>query len=174
MAGRQSVRGCVVLQGERVVTVAPTGASGKWVGRDGFVAEAAVQFDRINGTMARLERELEKSRATVAEMAEEANRTRRFQAFEETLKNSRDYKISDLQRCCKDIKSRLDTIEGDKTTLPRADATSRSSRSTASLPSLARCKRKSSGPRCAARRNEALFFGALAVAAIALASHLIF
>ena len=68
------------------------------------------------GTMARLERELEKSRATIAEMAEEASRTRRFQAFEETLKNSRDYKITDLQRCCKDIKSRLDTIEGDKTT----------------------------------------------------------
>ena len=51
---------------------------------------------------------------TIAEMAEEANRTRRFQAFEETLKNSRDYKITDLQRCCKDIKARLDAIEGDK------------------------------------------------------------
>ena len=80
------------------------------------MAEAAVQFDRINGPMARLERELEKSRQAIAEMAEEANRTRRFQAFEETLKNSRDYKITELQRCCKDIKSRLDTIEGDKTT----------------------------------------------------------
>lgn len=173
MAGRQSVRGCVVLQGDRVVTVSPTGASGKWVGRDGFVAEAAVQFDRINATMARLERELEKSRATVAEMAEEASRTRRFQAFDETLKNSRDYKISELQRCCKDIKSRLDTIEGDKTTFLglRYKSFAPIDRKLAELGALQMQVERAEG---AARRNEVLFFGALAVAAIALASHLIF
>jgi F0F1-type ATP synthase membrane subunit b/b' len=91
-------------------------AQGPWLGRDGFVAETAVQFDRVNSTIARLERELEKSRTTISEMVEEANRTRRFQAFEETLKNSREYKITDLQRGYRDIKSRLDAIEGDKST----------------------------------------------------------
>jgi hypothetical protein len=99
-----------VLQGERVAVV----AQGPWLGRDGFVAETAVQFDRVNSTIARLERELEKSRAMVADMVEEANRTRRFQAFEETVKNSRDYKITDLQRGHRDLKSRLDAIEGEK------------------------------------------------------------
>jgi chromosome segregation ATPase len=101
-----------VLQGERMAVV----AQGPWLGRDGFVAETAVQFDRVNATIARLEREVEKSREALAEMAEEANRVRRLQAFDETIKNSRDYKITDLQRWCRDLKQRLDLIEGDKST----------------------------------------------------------
>jgi hypothetical protein len=162
-----------VLQGERVVSVTPSGAVGKWIGRDGFIAEAAVQFDRINGTIARLERELEKSRATIAEMAEEAGRTRRFQAFEETLKNSRDYKITDLQRSCKDLKSRLDGIEGDRNKF--AGLTYKSfepiDRKLAELSGL---QLHIDRVELAARRNEMLFFGALAVAAVALASHFLF
>ena len=124
-----------------------------------------MQFDRINGTIARLERELEKSRATIAEMAEEASRTRRFEAFEETLKNSRDYKITDLQRCCKDIKSRLDTIEGDKTTFLGLAFKSFEpiNRKLGELGALQMQVDRAEG---AARRNEALFFGALAVAAM--------
>ncbi len=105
-------KGCVVLQGERVAVV----TQGPWLGRDGFVAETAVQFDRVNAAIARLERETEKARQTIAEMVEESNRTRRFQAFEETLKNSRDYKITDLQRGFRDLKSRLDAIEGERST----------------------------------------------------------
>jgi chromosome segregation ATPase len=89
---------------------------GPWLGRDGFVAETAVQFDRVNAAIARLEREAEKARQTIAEMAEEANRARRFQAFEETLKNSREYKLTDLQRGLRDLKARLDAIEGEKST----------------------------------------------------------
>ena len=144
-----------------------------WVGRDGFVAEAAVQFDRINGTIARLERELEKSRQSIAEMAEEASRTRRFQAFEETLKNSHDYKITELQRCCKAIKSRLDTIEGDKTTFLGLPFKSFEpiNRKLAELGALQMQVERAEN---AARRNEVLFFGALAVAAIALASRFVF
>ena len=89
---------------------------GPWLGRDGFVAETAVQFDRVNASIARLEREAEKARQTIAEMAEEANRARRFQAFEETLKNSREYKLTDLQRGFRDLKARLDAIQGEKST----------------------------------------------------------
>lgn len=89
---------------------------GPWLGRDGFVAETAVQFDRVNASIARLEREAEKARQTIAEMAEEANRARRFQAFEDTLKNSREYKLTELQRGFRDLKARLDAIEGEKST----------------------------------------------------------
>ncbi len=89
---------------------------GPWLGRDGFVAETAVQFDRVNASIARLEREAEKARQTIADMAEETNRARRFQAFEETLKNSREYKLTDLQRGLRDLKGRLDAIEGEKST----------------------------------------------------------
>ncbi len=91
-------------------------AQGPWLGRDGFVAETAVQFDRVQASIARLERELEKSRQLIAEMAEEAGRTRRFQSFEDTLKNSRDYKLGDLQRGLRDLKVRLDAIEGERCT----------------------------------------------------------
>lgn len=89
---------------------------GPWLGRDGFVAETAVQFDRVNAAIARLERESEKARRALAEMSEETNRSRRFHAFEETLKNARDNKITDLQRGFRDIKSRLDAIEGGRST----------------------------------------------------------
>lgn len=99
-----------MLQSESIAVV----KQGPWVGRDGFVAETAVQLDRVQSSVARLERELEKSKQTVAEMAEEASRTRRFQTFEETLKNERDYKLTDLQRAVRDVKSRLEVIEGDR------------------------------------------------------------
>jgi hypothetical protein len=100
------------VQGERGTAV----ANGPWAGRDGFVAETAVQFDRVNATIARLEREVERSRQTLAEMSEEAGRARRFQAFEENLRNSRDYKITDMQRGFRDLKTRLDAIEGERST----------------------------------------------------------
>jgi hypothetical protein len=162
-----------VLQGERGISVAPIGSTGKWVGRDGFVAEAAVQFERIGGTIARLERELEKSRQTVAEMAEEANRNKRFQAFEVSLENSRDYKITDLQRSCKDLKARLDCIEGDRSKFVGLTYKSFEpvDRKLAELSSL---QMNIERVEFAARRNEVLFFAALAVAAISLASRFIF
>ena len=174
-----------MLQGERVISVpgpkvTGNNTGGKWVGRDGFVAEAAVQLDRINANIARLERELERSRATVAEMAEEANRNRRFQAFEVSLENSRDYKITDLQRTAKDVKGRLDVIEGDRNTFAGLTYKSfsqidRRLAENAPLdgttqPLLIQVERAE----VAARRNEALFFGALALAAIALASRFVF
>lgn len=162
-----------MLQGERVIAVAPLGSNGKWVGKDGFVAEAAVQFERIGGTIARLERELEKSRQTIAEMAEEVNRNRRFQAFELSLENSRDYKITDLQRSCKDMKSRLDAIEGD-----RAKFAGLTYKSFApvdrKLAELSNLQTQIDRAEFAARRNEMLFFGALALAALSLASRFIF
>jgi chromosome segregation ATPase len=89
---------------------------GPWLGRDGFVAETAVQFDRVQASIARLERDLEKTRQSLAEMAEEANRTRRFQSFEDTLKNARDNKLEILQRGVRELKARLDAIEGEKST----------------------------------------------------------
>jgi hypothetical protein len=160
------MKGCVVLQGERVAVV----AQGPWLGRDGFVAETAVQFDRVNATIARLEREVEKSRQTIAEMAEEANRARRFQAFEETLKNSRDYKITDLQRGFRDVKA-LDAIEGERSTFVGLTYKSfeQVDKKLAELSGLQTQVEKSEQN---ARRNAMLFYAAAALAVAALASHL--
>ncbi len=159
-------KGCVVLQGERVSVV----AQGPWLGRDGFVAETAIQFDRVNSSIARLERELEKSRAALAEMVEELSRARRFQTFEDTLKNSREYKITDLQRGHRDLKSRLDAIEGERSTF--AGLTYKSfeqvDRKLAELASLQAQVEKSEQT---VRRNAFLFAVAAAVAVIAVVSH---
>ena len=146
-------------------------AQGPWLGRDGFVAETAVQFDRVNSSVARLERELEKSRQALAEMVEEASRSRRFQTFEDTLKNSRDYKITDLQRGHRDLKSRLDAIEGDKSTYVGLTYKSfeQVDKKLAELASLQAYVEKSEKN---VRRNAILFALAAAVAVVAVASHL--
>ncbi len=156
-----------MLQGERVAVV----AQGPWLGRDGFVAETAVQFDRVNAAIARLEREAEKARQTIAEMTEEANRARRFQAFEETLKNSRDYKITDMQRGFRDLKSRLDSIEGEKSrfvglTYKSFEAIDKK------LAELSALQDQFERSERNVRRNAMLVGAAAVLAVIAVASHL--
>ena len=145
---------------------------GPWLGRDGFVAETAVQFDRVNASIARLEREAEKARQTIAEMAEEANRARRFQAFEETLKNSREYKLTDLQRGLRDLKARPRRHRGREEHLRRADLqVVRGDRQEArELSSLqAQVERSEQN----VRRNAMLVFAAAVVAVFVIGAQLI-
>jgi len=145
---------------------------GPWLGRDGFVAETAVQFDRVNASIARLEREAEKARQTIAEMAEEANRARRFQAFEDTLKNSREYKLTELQRGFRDLKARLDAIEGEKSTFVGLTYKSFESidKKLAELSSLqAQVERSEQN----VRRNAILVFAAAVVAVFVVGAQLI-
>jgi hypothetical protein len=145
---------------------------GPWLGRDGFVAETAVQFDRVQASMARLERELEKSRQTLAEMAEEANRTRRFQSFEDSLKNSRDYKLSDMQRGVRDLKARLDAIEGEKSafvglTYKSFEAIDKKLMELGAMQGLVERAEKN------VRRSTMLFIAVAALAFAAIATHLL-
>ena len=122
-----------------------------------------MQFDRLQRARSRASSASSRNRERRSpRWPRRRTAARRFQAFEESLKNSRDYKINDLQRCCKDVKSRLDTIEGDETTFLGLHLQDRSSRSTASSPSSARCQMQVERAEAAARRNEVLFFGALA------------
>lgn len=130
-----------------------------------------MQFDRVNASIARLERELEKSRQTIAEMVEEASRTRRFRTFEETLKNSRDYKITDLQRGLRDVKGRLDAIEGEK-----SDFVGLTYKSFApidkKLAELSSLQAKFEESEKNVHRNAMLFAGAAVLAVVAIAAHL--
>ena len=98
--------------GEQVAVV----THGPWLGRDGFVAETAVRLNRVEGAIARLEREAEKAQRRADELAEEVARVRRFESFEESLRNSRVYKFKDSQKAFRDLKARLDAIEGTKST----------------------------------------------------------
>jgi hypothetical protein len=157
-----------VLQGDRVAVV----AQGPWLGRDGFVAETAVQFDRVQASIARLERELEKSRQLIAEMAEEAGRTRRFQSFEDTLKNSRDYKLGDLQRGLRDLKVRLDAIEGERSTF--AGLTYKSFEAIdKKLTELNAMQGLVARAETSVRRSTMLFIAVAAIAVAAIAAHIL-
>jgi len=145
---------------------------GPWLGRDGFVAETAVQFDRLQASIARLERDLEKTRQSLAEIAEEANRTRRFQSFEDTLKNARDNKLAILQRGVHDLKARLDAIEGEKSTF--VGLTYKSFEAIdKKLSELSAVQALVERAENTIRRSTILFVAVAAVASSALAAHLL-
>lgn len=145
---------------------------GPWLGRDGFVAETAVQFDRVQASIARLERDLEKTRQSLAEIAEEANRTRRFQSFEDTLKNARDNKLEILQRGVHDLKARLDAIEGEKSTF--VGLTYKSFEAIdKKLSELSAVQALVERAENTIRRSTILFVAVAAVAIAALAAHLL-
>jgi vacuolar-type H+-ATPase subunit I/STV1 len=145
---------------------------GPWLGRDGFVAETAVQFDRVQASIARLERDLEKTRQSLAEISEEANRTRRFQSFEDTLKNARDNKLAILQRGVHDLKARLDAIEGEKSTF--VGLTYKSFEAIdKKLSELSAVQALVERAENTIRRSTILFVAVAAVAIAALAAHLL-
>ena len=144
---------------------------GPWLGRDGFVAETAVQFDRLQASIARLERDLEKTRQSLAEIDEEANRARRFQSFEDTLKNARDNKLAILQRGVHDLKARLDAIEGEKSTF--VGLTYKSFEAIdKKLSELSAVQALVERAENTIRRSTILFVAVAAVAIAALAAHL--
>lgn len=79
---------------------------------DGFIAEAAVKLDRLQAIVVALDQETKDSKKAISELTDLADRARRMQAFEESLRNSRAYKIDEMVRSCRDLKARLDHIEG--------------------------------------------------------------
>ena len=98
--------------GEKVAVV----TQGPWLGRDGFVAETAVRFDRVQASIARLEREAEKAQQVVEELAEDVRLMHRFESFEHSKRNSRDNKLQEMEQTLKAVKARLDAIEGKRST----------------------------------------------------------
>jgi len=86
--------------------------SGPWTARDGFIADTAIRLDRLQAKLERLELQNEGLRRQVAGVVEEGQQANRFQAFEESLRNAREYKIDEVLRQVKELKVRLDEIEG--------------------------------------------------------------
>lgn len=90
--------------------------AGPWIARDSYVAETAVIIDRLTAKIERLERREEVLNAKVAELVEHTQQASRFQALAESLRNSRDYKLDEMVRLAKELRGRIEAIEG-----PRAD-----------------------------------------------------
>ena len=89
--------------------------AGPWSSRDSFVAETAVTLDRLAAKIERLERREEALKAQVAELTEQAQQAHRLQALAESLRNSRDYKLDELVKLIRDLRHRVDAIEGPRT-----------------------------------------------------------
>jgi phage shock protein A len=90
--------------------------AGPWIARDSYIAETAVLLDRLAAKIERLERRDEALQAKVADLVEHTQQNGRFQALAESLRNSRDYKLDETVRLMKELRARIDAIEG-----PRAD-----------------------------------------------------
>lgn len=88
--------------------------AGPWTSRDSYVAETAIAIDRLIAKVERLERREEALEARVAELAEHTQQANRLQALAESLRNSRDYKVDEASRQIRDLRVRLDLIEGPK------------------------------------------------------------
>ncbi len=97
--------------------------AGPWLQRDGYVADTAIAIDRLTAKIERLERREEALQKQVAELVELSRQSGRFQALAESLRNSRDYKIDDAIRQVRDLRGRVDVIEG-----PKGDFASRTYR----------------------------------------------
>ncbi|MBN8911787.1 MAG: hypothetical protein J0H65_06960 [Rhizobiales bacterium] len=88
---------------------------GPWTARDAYIAETAVILDRLTAKIERLERQEEALVRRVAELTEHAQQVNRFQALAESLRNSRDYKLDEVFRMVKEVRGRVEAIEGPRT-----------------------------------------------------------
>ena len=88
---------------------------GPWTTRDSFIAETAVTLDRLTAKIERLERQEDALLKRVAELTEHAQQVNRFQALAESLRNSRDYKLDEVFRMVKDVRGRVEAMEGPRT-----------------------------------------------------------
>ncbi len=85
---------------------------GPWSMRDAYVAETAVALDRLEAKIERLERREEMLAKRVEELTDHAEQTTRFQALAESLRNARDYKLDEVFRLVRDVRGRVDAMEG--------------------------------------------------------------
>lgn len=89
--------------------------AGPWTTRDGYVAETSIKLDRLQAKIDRLEHINDALKQDVAALVEKAQQASRFRAFEENLRNAREYKLDELVRSVRDVKARLEQLEGPRT-----------------------------------------------------------
>lgn len=87
---------------------------GPWVARDSSASETALQVERLCAKLARLEHQGEVVNHHVTTLMDNARQATRFQAFAESLRNAREFKIDELQRTVRDVRARLEQVQGPK------------------------------------------------------------
>ncbi len=83
-----------------------------WVTRDGFIAETAVRLDKLQALIDTFTAEFCTSRETLEQVRQDMRQLQRERSFEESLRNSREMKLDEITRTVRDLKDRLNAIEG--------------------------------------------------------------
>lgn len=81
------------------------------IARDSYVAETASKIEQLQATMRLMSRDLAQIAGAVADLQQTADQEKRWQTFQLGEKRSRDTKLDELLRGCRDLKARLDRIE---------------------------------------------------------------
>ena len=82
------------------------------IARDSFVADMAVKLDQLYAEIRTLSQDLEQANAKISELREDTDRNDRFAAFQESKARERNEKIEGILRRFKELKTRLDSIDG--------------------------------------------------------------
>ncbi|MEO8422270.1 MAG: hypothetical protein ABI457_13865 [Hyphomicrobium sp.] len=81
------------------------------IARDSFVAETAGKIEQLQATMRLMSRDLGQLASKVTELQEKSDQGQRWHSFQQGEKRSKEAKLDELLRGCRDLKSRLDKIE---------------------------------------------------------------
>ena len=97
--------------------------------RDSFVAETATKIEQLQATVRVLTRDIGEITGKVAALEDACALEDRWYAFHQSENRSRESKLDETLRCCRDLKARLDKIEarsgGDYHTYNSFEAVSR-------------------------------------------------
>jgi hypothetical protein len=82
------------------------------ISRDAFVTDMVIKLDQMQIEIKALARDFEATKRTVGEIREDTDRNYRFSAFQDGEQRARNTKYEEMVRRFKDLKTRLDAIDG--------------------------------------------------------------
>lgn len=88
------------------------------IARDSFVADTAVKMEQMHATLRLLSRDMSQLAGAVADLQKATEDERHYRNFRMGEQRSRESKLDEVLRKCRDLKARLDRIEY---TSPRGD-----------------------------------------------------
>lgn len=81
------------------------------IARDSFVAETASKLEQLQATVRLLSRDLGQLTGKVGELKDVSDQEHRWHAYRQGEKRSKEAKLDEVLRSCRDLKARLDKIE---------------------------------------------------------------
>ena len=82
------------------------------IARDAFVADMVIKVDQLRVEIKALARNLESQKESLVELREDTERNYRFSKFQEDEQRAGTSKVDDMTRRYRELKTRLDKIDG--------------------------------------------------------------